>query len=109
MILRVPLAGFGQTATAALGLIPDLLDEALVALDAELDDDVDEEVEKALDVRAGEFAPGGALLDEKHELLERELAAAGMHACDRAGVSGVDVAQIVEGFFRAQLREQDPV
>src|SRR5438128_1297114 len=51
------LAGFGQAATPALGFIPDFLDEALVALDAELDDDIHQQVEQALDVVPGELAP----------------------------------------------------
>src|SRR5205814_8605903 len=52
---------------------------------------------------------GGTLLDQEHQLLEGELAAAGVNARDRARVTRVDVAQVVKGLFRAQLREQNPV
>ena len=54
-------------------------------------------------------APAAALLDEEHQLLEGELAAAGMHAGDRARVPGVDVAQVIERLLGAQLGEQDPI
>ena len=54
---RSALAGCCQTAALALRLIPDLLDEALVALDAELNDDIDQQIEQALDV-AARAAPG---------------------------------------------------
>src|SRR5882672_5106393 len=103
------LAGFGQAATPAPGLIPDFLDEALVPLDAELDDDIHQEVEQALDVVPGELAPSVALFHEQHQLFERQLAASGMDASDGTGVTGVHIAQVVEGFFRAQLGEENPV
>ena len=59
----------GRQATAfAVRGVPDLLDEALVALDAELDHDIHEQVEELLDVRAGQLLPSPALLDEGHSL-----------------------------------------
>src|SRR2546430_275301 len=103
------LAGFGQAATPALGFIPDLLDEALVALDAELDDDIHQQVEQALDVVPGELAPSVALFHEQHQLFERQLPASGVDAGDGSGMTGVHIAQVVEGFLRAQLGEQNPV
>ena len=44
------------------GSIPNFLDEALMPLDAELDDDVDQQVQQALDVAAGQFRPPGFCL-----------------------------------------------
>src|SRR5438105_10106008 len=40
---------------------------------------------------------------------KRELAASGVDARDRSRVAGVHVPEVIEGFLRAQLREQDPV
>src|SRR5205823_14284274 len=67
--------GAGEAATFASGVVPDLPDEALMALDAELDHHIDEQVEQLLDVRARERLPAAALLDQQHELLEGELRA----------------------------------
>ena len=44
--------GGRRDATLALGVVPDLLDESLMRLDAELDHDVDEKVQEALDIVA---------------------------------------------------------
>jgi len=87
-------------AAPTLGLIPDFLDEALMALDAELYDDIHQQVEQALDVAPRELAPSRALFHEEHQLLERQLAASGMDAGDGTGVTGVHIAQVVEGFLR---------
>jgi len=88
----------GAQATAfAVRLIPDLFDEALMALDAELNDDIDQEVQELLDVGARQFLATAALLDEEHELLEGELGAGGVHARDRTRVAGVGIAQVIEG------------
>ena len=57
----------------------------------------------------GSSCPPATLLDQQHQLLEGELGARRVHARDRARVTGVDVAQVVEGFLRPQLREQNPV
>ena len=54
---RPASAGGRQAAALALGVIPDLFDEALVALDAELDHDIDQQIEQVLDVRAGSSWP----------------------------------------------------
>src|ERR1700686_3636290 len=83
-------SGGGEAATFASGVVPDLPDEALMALDAELDHDIDEEVEELLDVRARELLPAAALLDQQHELLEGELCARRVHARDGAGGPGVE-------------------
>jgi len=80
-----------RTPAPAPGSIPDFLDEALVPLDAELDDDIHQEVEQALDVVPGELAPSVALFHEQHQLFERQLAAFGMDAGDGTGVAGVHI------------------
>ena len=59
--------------------------------------------------RRASSRPPGALLHQEHQLLEGELAAAGVDARDRARVAGVDVAQVIERLFRPQLREQNPI
>src|ERR1700730_293989 len=102
-------SGGGEAATFASRVVPDLPDEALMALDAELDHDIDEEVEQLLDVRARQLLPAAALLDQQHELLEGELRARRMHARDRARVPGVHVPEVIERLLRPQLRQQDPV
>src|SRR5438094_8701203 len=56
------LRGLGQTATTALGIKVDLLDETLVPLHAELDHHIDQQIEQALDVRTRERAAARALL-----------------------------------------------
>src|SRR6202158_2840013 len=103
--LPPPLAG-GVCATLAFGLIPDFLDVAMGAVHGKLNDDVDEEIEQRLNVRAAEILSALGLLDEQHELLEGQLGTRRMETRDRARVPGVHIAQVVERFLRAQLREQ---
>src|ERR1700731_4650533 len=82
----------GAQATAfAVWLIPDLFDEALMALDAELNDHIDQEVQKLLDVGARQFLPRPALFHEKHQLLEGQFCACGMDARDGTGVAAINV------------------
>src|ERR1700744_3118212 len=82
----------GAQATAfAVRLIPDLFDESLMALDAELNDDVDQEIQQLLDIGARQFLTGTTLLYQKHQLLEGEFRARRMHAGDRARVAAVDI------------------
>ena len=50
---------------------------------------------------ARQLLAASALLDQQHELLEREFGARRMDARDRARVTGVDVAQVVEGLLGA--------
>ena len=57
----------------------------------------------------GELSPSVALLHEQHQLFEGQLAASGVDAGDGSGVSAVHIAEVIEGFFRAQLGEQNPV
>src|SRR5579872_424169 len=85
-----------ESAPFALGVEPDLSNETLMALHPKLNDDVDEEIKKALDVLPRELGPAVALLDEQHQLLEGELRARRMDARDRAGMSGVHVPQVIE-------------
>src|SRR5438477_622854 len=101
----VPSSGGGEAATFASGVVPDLPDKALMALDAELDHHINKQVEQLLDVRARQLLPAAALLDEEHELLEGELRARRVHARDRARVPGVHVPEVVERLLRAQLGE----
>ena len=82
----------GAQATAfAVRVIPDLFDEALMALDAELNDDIDQEVEEFLDIGPRQFLARATLFDEEHQLLEGELRACGMDARDGAGMAAIDV------------------
>src|SRR5487761_1794164 len=106
---RFVLTGGCQAAVLALGLIPDLTNEALVALDPELDDDIDQEIEEVLDVSPGALAPCGTLLDEEDQLLEGELGARRMDARDRARVPGVDVTQVIKRLLGAQFRKQNAI
>ena len=76
-----PLQGAGPAASprgAALArrIEPYFAHDAAVTLETALDDDVDQQVQQALDVRARESAAAGALLDEQHQLLEGEFGAA---------------------------------
>src|ERR1700676_2410002 len=83
----------GAQATAfAVRLIPDLFDEALMALDAELNDDIDQEVQELLDVGARQFLARTALLHEKYQLLEGQFRARGMDTRDGTGVAAIDVS-----------------
>src|SRR5580693_8290698 len=80
----------GAQATAfAVWLIPDLFDEALMALDAELNDDIDQEVQELLDVGARQFLPRSALFHEKHQLLKSQFGACGVNTRDGARVAAV--------------------
>src|SRR6185437_11835281 len=72
-VLLEPLRGLAQGAVLAARVKVDLFDESPMALDSELNHDIDEEVEECLDVGARELLPSPALLDEKHQLLEGEL------------------------------------
>src|ERR1700681_3428751 len=96
-------AGRRRSSALALRLDPDFLDEALVPLDAELNDDVDEKVQQALDVAARQFAAAWVLLDQQAQLLEGEFSARCVNAGDGAGVAGIDIAQVVEGLLRPQF------
>src|SRR5438132_1593384 len=93
-------SGGGEAAAFASGVVPDLPDEALMALDAELDHHINQQVEELLDVRARQLLPAAALLDEEHELLEGELRARRVHARDRARVPGVHVPVVIERLLR---------
>src|SRR3546814_14216877 len=50
-----------------------------------------------------------AFLHQQGQLLEREFGGIGMDGGDRAGMAGIDVAQIEKGRSIAQLLEQDAV
>src|SRR6266403_1202631 len=103
------LSGGLPGAAVAVGLKPGLFDVALVVLNAELDHDVHQEIQEALDVLAREFLAGTALLDQQYQLLKGQFRARGVHTGDRSGVPRVDVAQIVKRLLRPELREQNPV
>src|ERR1700730_17629805 len=94
-------------ATFALRGVPDILDIAVMSFPAKLNDDVDEQIQQLLDVCAGESPTPRRLLDEEHQLLKGQLGTCGMETVDRARVPRIDVAQVVERFLRAQLREQN--
>src|SRR6185437_16759220 len=98
-----------EPAPFALGVEPDLSNETLMALHPKLNDDVDEEIEKALDVLPRELCPAVALLDKQDHLLEGELRARGVDARDRARMSGIHVSQVIERFFGSKLGEQNPI
>src|SRR5260221_219983 len=89
--------------------VPDLADVTPVILDPALDHDIDQQVQQGPDVSARQSAPTVALLDQQHELLKSELRARSVHTRYRPGVTGVDVAQIVEGFCGAQFRQKDAI
>src|SRR6185437_9685393 len=88
----------------ALWLVPDFLYETLVMLDTTLHDHVDQQVQQGLDVCSWQLAARRSLLDQQHQLLECQLRARRMHAGDGARVTGVHIAQIVEGLLSPQLR-----
>src|SRR5205085_1778921 len=96
-------------AALARGVEPHLADDALVALEAALDDHVDEKVQQALDVAAREAPSAATLLDQEHQLLERELGAGRVHAGYGSRMTRVDVAQVIERLLGRQLGEQDAV
>src|ERR1700730_1196325 len=87
-----PLKRGAQATTFAVRLIPDLFDKSLMALDAELNDDIDQEVQEFLDIGARQFLPCATLFHEKHQLLEGECRARGMDAGDGARMAAVDVS-----------------
>src|SRR5437764_1422652 len=104
--------GAGRTtrrAALARGVEPHLADDALMAIEAALNDHVDEKVQQALDVAAREAPSAATLLDEQHQLLERELCAGRVHAGDGSRMTRVDVAQVIERLLGPQLGEQDAV
>src|SRR5580704_10274229 len=78
-------------------------------LDAELDYDVDEKVQKAFDVAARQLAAARILLDQEYELLKGEFGARGMNAGDGTWVPGIHIAQIVKRLLGPEFREQYPV
>src|ERR1700733_796726 len=80
------LAGGCQAAALALGLIPDFLNEALVALDAKLNHDVNQQIEQILDIGPSEALAAAALLHQQHQLLEGQFRTGRVHARDRAWV-----------------------
>jgi len=59
----------------------------------------------------GPLQPSSRLrfLDQQHELFEGQITASRMNACDRTRVTGVDVSQVIKGFFSPQLSQQYPV
>ena len=58
---------------------------------------------------ACEFATARVLLYQQHQLLECQLGTGRVHAGDRAGMTGIDIAQVIEGLLGAQLRQQDAI
>src|SRR5271163_3099146 len=84
--------GGRECAAFACGIKPDLLDVTLVPLDAELNDDIDQQIKKLFDIGSGELLAALGLFDQEHELLERQLRTRRVHAGDGARVAGVDVA-----------------
>src|SRR5207237_3969769 len=96
-------------AALARGVEPHLADDALMALEAALNDHVADKVQQALAVAAREAPSAATLLDEQHQLLERELGAGRVHAGDGSRMTRVDVAQVIERLLGPQLGEQDAV
>src|SRR5258708_130916 len=105
----LPLVGRGQAATLALRFIPNLPNEALIALHPKLNHHIDEQIQQVLNVAAGQLRTAAALLDEKHQLFERELGARRVHTGDRTRVPRVHVTEVIEGFFSPELGEQNSV
>src|ERR1700728_4466085 len=104
--LRPDLAGRCQAAVLALGLIIDFLDVTLMALHAELNHHINQEIEKILDVGPRELLPAATLLDQEHQLLECQFSARRVHARDRSWVPRVHVSQVIERLLGAKLSEQ---
>ena len=63
-----------------------------MALDTELNDDINQEVEELFDVGARQFLAGSALFNKKHQLLEGEFRARGMDARDGAWVAAISLS-----------------
>ena len=80
-----------------------------MVLNAELNHDVDQQIQEILDIAARELAAALVLLDEQYELLERQLGTRRVHARDRSRMPRIDVAQIIECLLGAQFGEQDAV
>ena len=74
-----------------------------------LDHDVDQHREQPPDIVARQVLAALAFLHEQSQLLEGEARAVGMNGGDRAGVAGVDVADVVERGAVAQLLQQDAI
>jgi hypothetical protein len=71
----------------AFGVVPDFLYESFVALDAELNDNIDEQVQKTLDVGPREIAAALILFDQQHQLFEGQLGAGRVHTGNGPGVA----------------------
>src|ERR1700722_4122027 len=100
----------GAQATAfTVRVVPDLLDKSLVSFDAELNHHIDEQIEQLLDIGTRQLLSRAALLYEQHQLLKGEFGARGVYARNRAWMPAVDVSQVIEGFFRAKLCQEDAI
>src|ERR1700722_409145 len=62
--LRAALAGRCQAAALALGIIVNLTDKALIALDAKLNHHIDEQIQQILNIGPREFLSAPALFDQ---------------------------------------------
>src|ERR1700691_2352960 len=78
----------GDNPALTFRFVPYLPDEPLVRFDPELDDNVDQQIEQALDVASSQISSAGVLLHEQHELLEGEISACRMNARDRSRMAG---------------------
>src|SRR3546814_4486782 len=71
--------------------------------------DIDEHLEQRANIAARQIGTTFAFLHQQGQLLEREFGGIGMDGGDRAGMAGIDVAQIEKGRSIAQFLEQDAV
>src|SRR6185312_2980725 len=78
-LLAVARQGYRRGGTRP---VPDLFDVLLVTVHPALDDDIDEPPQQTADIAAGKLSATLALLHQKHQLLERQCGARGVHARD---------------------------
>src|ERR1700722_3430432 len=87
--LRTALAGRCQAAALALGIIVNLTDKALMALDTKLNHHIDKQIQQVLDIRSGQFLATATLFDQQNELFEGELRARRVHARNRSRMTRI--------------------
>src|SRR3546814_7950693 len=71
--------------------------------------DIDQHLEQRANIAAGQIGTAFAFLHQERQLLERQFGGIGMDGGDRAGMAGIDVAQIEKGSPVAQFLEQDTI
>src|ERR1700730_15527366 len=96
----ISLWNLKSVATFDAGVIPDLLDESILAVEAKLHDEIDQGVQETPHVLRLQRLSGFGLLHEQHDLPQGQARCRAVNTRDRPGVRG-NYAEVIEGLLAA--------